>query len=243
MIDDLSLPSGRRWMRPLLLIAILVVIALAYGLWRHELSLDRLVAREQQLRDLLERHLIWTVAGAFAVYVVVTSTFIGSATVVSLVFGWLFGFLTGTLLVSFASTAAATLTFLVSRYLFRAQIERRFAGQVRRVDQAWHDNGVAFLFSLRLIPGIPFMLLNAVVGLTPIRWTTYWWVSQLGMLPATLVIVYAGSTVPDLATLRARGLSNILSPGAVLRVSVIRARVPAIASTYLRVSVAIPLIR
>jgi uncharacterized membrane protein YdjX (TVP38/TMEM64 family) len=210
--DDVPLQPPRHWIRPLLLIVFLAVIVLAYARWREELSLDRLVTREQQLRDALDHHWLWTVAGAFAVYVLVTSTFVGSATVVSLVYGWLFGFLPGTLLVSFASTTAATLTFLASRYLFRAQIERRFAAQFRRVDKAWRDNGVAFLLSLRLIPGIPFMLLNAVIGLTPIRWTSYWWVSQLGMLPATLVIVYAGSTVPDLATLRARGVSNILSP-------------------------------
>ena len=192
--------------------AILGFMAFAYFQWSDELTLDRLALRQQQLRSALTDDPIRVWVVAFGVYVLVTSAFIGSATAVSLLYGWLFGVVIGTLLVSFASTAGATLTFLASRYLFRTQIERRFSARVQRIDNAFRKSGAVYLLSLRLIPGIPFFLLNAFMGLTPIRWKTFWWVSQLGMLPATLIFVYAGSTVPDLATLKERGLSSILRP-------------------------------
>ena len=200
-----------RWLRRGLLLMIVGFMAFAYFRWRDELTLDHLALHQQQLRSALADHPTLVLVAAFGVYVLVTGAFIGSATAMSLVFGWLFGLVVGTVLVSFASTTGATLTFLGSRYLFRKEIERRFASQVRRIDDAFRKNGAVYLLSLRLIPGIPFFLSSAFMGLTPIRLKTYWWVSQLGMLPATILFVYAGSTVPDLMTLKERGLSSILS--------------------------------
>jgi uncharacterized membrane protein YdjX (TVP38/TMEM64 family) len=214
--DESPRASSRRWIRPILLALIMAVMVAAFWLWSDELTLDRLVMREQQLRGALHHHFLATGAIAFLVYVAVTSVLMGSATAISLVYGWLFGWTLGTVLVSFASTTGATITFLASRYLFRAQIERRFANQVRRIDKAWKANGIAYLLSLRLIPGIPFFLLNAAMGITPIRLRTYWWVSQIGMLPATMVFIYAGSKVPDLTTLRERGIANAISPSLVI---------------------------
>ncbi len=199
------------WIRPLLLLAIIGFMVFAYFQWGNELTLDRLAQRQQALRLSLSNDPVPVLACAFLIYVFVTAAFIGSATAISLLYGWLFGMIVGTILVSFASTTGATLTFLASRYLFRSEMERRFAARVQLVDAAFAKSGTMYLLSLRLIPGLPFFLVNVLMGLTPIRLKTYWWVSQLGMLPATLIFVYAGSTVPDLATLNARGVSSILS--------------------------------
>lgn len=201
-----------RWARLILLVAIIACMALAYWKWRDELTIDQLARHQQEFRDSLQRDPLFVFVAAFALYVAITSTFVGSATAVTLLYGWLFGLIAGIVLVSFASTAGATLTFLASRYLFRDAIERRFTAQVRRVDEAFRKNGAAYLISLRLIPGIPFFLLNAFMGLTPIRIRTYWWASQLGMLPATAIFVYAGSSVPDLETVRVQGLWSVLNP-------------------------------
>lgn len=186
-------------------------MALAYFRWSEELTLDRLATRQQEFHDAFASRPMFVLAAAFLLYVLVTSVFIGSATAISLLYGWLFGLIVGTVLVSFASTAGATVTFLASRFLFRAEVERRFATKLRGVDDAFRKSGAMYLLSLRLIPGIPFFLVNALMGLTPIRVQTYWWVSQLGMLPATLIFIYAGSTVPNLQTLKVRGISSILS--------------------------------
>ena len=195
----------------MLLLAIVGFMVFAYFQWGNELTLDRLAQRQTALRLSLSNDPVPVLAGAFLVYVFVTAAFIGSATAISLLYGWLFGMIVGTILVSFASTTGATLTFLASRYLFRSEIERRFAARLQLVDAAFAKSGAMYLLSLRLIPGLPFFLVNVLMGLTPIRLKTYWWVSQLGMLPATLIFVYAGSTVPDLATLNAGGVSSILS--------------------------------
>ncbi|MGD9857049.1 MAG: TVP38/TMEM64 family protein, partial [Planctomycetaceae bacterium] len=66
--------------------------------------------------------------------------------------------------------------------------------------------------TLRLIPAVPFFVLNLVMGLTPMRTWTYWWVSQLGMLPTTCVYLYAGSSVPNLTTLAEQGTGGIVTP-------------------------------
>ncbi|MFP6765908.1 MAG: TVP38/TMEM64 family protein, partial [Planctomycetaceae bacterium] len=114
------------------------------------------------------------------------------------VIGWFFGFWWALFVVSFASTTGATLAFLLSRYFLRETIQTRFAGQLAKMNEALDREGVFYLFTLRLIPVVPFFVLNAVMGLTRIRTRTYWWVSQFGMLAGTSVYVYAGATLPSL---------------------------------------------
>jgi uncharacterized membrane protein YdjX (TVP38/TMEM64 family) len=100
----------------------------------------------------------------------------------------------------------------VSRFLLRDSIQKRFGDRLATFHRALEREGAFYLFMLRLIPAVPFVVINMVMGLTPVRTYTYWWVSQLGMLPGTAVYVYAGASVPDLATLAERGVRGILSP-------------------------------
>ena len=130
----------------------------------------------------------------------------------SLVCGWFFGFWRGVVIVSFASTAGATMAFLLSRYLFRDTIQNRFGDRLERFNRALESEGAFYLFTLRMIPAVPFFVINVVMGLTPIRLWTFWWVSQLGMLAATCVYVYAGAQVPSLPDLAEQGVAGILTP-------------------------------
>jgi uncharacterized membrane protein YdjX (TVP38/TMEM64 family) len=114
-------------------------------------------------------------------------------------------------LVSFASTTGATIAFLLSRYLLRDWIEAKFGQRLAEVNASLDRDGAFYLFSLRLIPQIPFFVINVVMGLTRMRVWTFWWVSQLGMLAGTLVYVYAGSTI-SLNEFAATGISGILTP-------------------------------
>ena len=116
----------------------------------------------------------------------------------TLVIGWFFGFWRALLVVSFASTAGATLAFLLSRYFLRDSIQNRFGGQLKKFNESLDREGAFYLFTLRLIPAVPFFVINVVMGLTKIRTGTYWWVSQVGMLAGTCVYVYAGTTIPSL---------------------------------------------
>jgi len=143
----------------------------------------------------------------FAIYVAVTGLSVPGAAVLSLVIGAIFGLLWGTLIVSFASSIGATLAFFSSRFLFREAVRSRFGDRLRAIDAGLKKEGAFYLFALRLVPAFPFVLVNLLMGLTPIRTRTFYWVSQIGMLPATIVYVNAGT---QLATVKS--ISAILSP-------------------------------
>lgn len=127
-------------------------------------------------------------------------------------YGWYFGFTQGMILVSFASTLGATIAFLLSRYLFRDAIMARFGDRLTNFNQSLEREGPFYLFTLRLIPAVPFFVVNAVMGPTPLKTRTFWWVSQIGMLAGTAVFVYAGSSVPNLTTLADKGVNAAFSP-------------------------------
>ena len=200
--------SRRRFGVALLLAALIAVLWIAF---RDVLTLENFARHERQLRTLQANHPIFVYGVAFAVYVAVTGVSLPGATVLSLTYAWFFGFVPGVILISFASTAGATLAFLLSRYLFRDSIQRRFGERLHDFNAALERDGAFFLFSLRLIPAVPFFVINAVMGLTSIRTATFWWVSQLGMIPGTLVYVYAGSRVPRLQTLAELGLAAVFT--------------------------------
>ena len=144
----------------------------------------------------------------FLLYVVVTALSLPGAALMTLVAGALFGLLGGTLLVSFASTLGATLAMLISRFLLRDWVQAKFSQRLGGIDQGIEREGASYLFALRLVPVFPFFLINLAMGLTKLPARTYWWVSQLGMLPGTLVFVNAGRELGQLDS-----LSGILSPG------------------------------
>jgi len=148
------------------------------------------------------------VAGVFfALYVVVTALSLPGAVIMTLAAGALFGLLEGLLLVSFASSIGATLAFLVSRFVLRDSVQQRFGDRLNAINAGMEKDGALYLFTLRLIPVFPFFLINLLMGLTPMRTGTFYWVSQAGMLAGTLVYVNAGTQLGQL-----QSLSGILSP-------------------------------
>ncbi len=199
----------RKRVGPLAAVAAIIVVGVVA--LKDVITLANLASQESQLRDMLQAHPILAFAAAFGIYVVVAGLSLPGATVLTLSYGWLFGFTRALVLVSFASTAGATLAFLLSRYLFRDSVQRRFGDRLARFNESLARDGAYFLFSLRLIPVVPFFVINAVMGLTPLRTTTFWWASQLGMLPGTAVYVYAGSSVPSLQRLADDGISTVFS--------------------------------
>ena len=147
----------------------------------------------------------------FGVYVVATALSLPGAVILTLAAGALFGLSVGTLIVSFASSIGATLAFLASRYVLRDAIQRRFGDRLKAINDGMAKDGPLYLFTLRLVPVFPFFLVNLLMGLTPIRTLSYYWVSQLGMLAGTLVYVNAGTQLAQITS-----LSGIVSPGLLL---------------------------
>ena len=190
----------------LLLIAVLAAVFFAFDLHQY-LTLETLQARRGEFIALKDQS-PWLVTGlAFAGYVLVAALSLPGALVMTLAMGALFGLLWGTLLVSFASSIGATLAFLVSRYLLRDAVQQRFGDKLKAINDGIARDGALYLFTLRMVPVFPFFLINLLMGLTPMRARTFYWVSQVGMLAGTLVFVNAGTQLAQL-----QSLSGILSP-------------------------------
>ncbi len=201
------------WYKLVLLALLAALITVGCIQFRDTLTLANLARQESQLRAFQDQHPILVYGAAFLLYVVVTGLSLPGATVLTLAYGWCFGILYGVIFVSFASTTGATVAFLMSRFLFRDAIQGRFGDRLDKFNQSLEREGPFYLFTLRLIPAVPFFVINAVMGLTPIRTRTFWWVSQLGMLAGTVVYVYAGSSVPSLQTLADDGINAVFTPG------------------------------
>lgn len=196
--------------RVAILAAVLVLGAAGFVLFGGDNILRELASREAQLRLLVCEHPVAALCVAFVVYVLVTGLSLPGAAALSLLYGWLFGFWPALVLVSFASTAGATIAFLLSRFLFGTWIQARHGQRLAAFNAAIDRDGAFYLFTLRLIPQVPFFVINAVMGLTKLRTTTFWWVSQLGMLPGTCIFVLAGASVPSLNDIAKRGLASVL---------------------------------
>lgn len=189
-----------------------VVFLFLFLNFRDQLTLAALSSREAELRSAIIAQPVLAYGVAFAIYVLVTGLSLPGASALTLVCGWLFGFWRALLLVSFASTAGATVAFLISRYLFREALQAKFGDRLSRFNAALEAEGAFYLFTLRLIPAVPFFVINVVMGLTPLKTGTFWWVSQLGMLPGTVVYVSAGASVPSLKVLAEKGTGGLLAP-------------------------------
>ena len=159
--------------------------------------------------------MIWPAASAtgaaaafFAAYVAVTGLSLPGAALLTLAAGALFGLLWGTIIVSFASSIGATLAFLAARFVLRDWVQARYGSQLQAINRGVEKEGAFYLFTLRLIPAVPFFVINLAMGLTSLRTGTFYWVSQLGMLAGTIVYVYAGTQLGRIGS-----LGDVLSPG------------------------------
>jgi pyruvate/2-oxoglutarate dehydrogenase complex dihydrolipoamide dehydrogenase (E3) component/uncharacterized membrane protein YdjX (TVP38/TMEM64 family) len=175
------------------------------------LDLEYFKSRQAELDAFKERHPLTAAAVFFLVYVAVTGLSLPGATIMTLVAGAVFGLLWGAVLVSFASTLGATVAFLVARFLIGGTIQARFGDSLRKVNEGMQRDGAFYLFAMRLVPAFPFFVVNLVMGLTRIRTGVFYWVSQLGMLPGTLVYVNAGTQLAAISS-----LGDIASPGLLL---------------------------
>jgi pyruvate/2-oxoglutarate dehydrogenase complex dihydrolipoamide dehydrogenase (E3) component/uncharacterized membrane protein YdjX (TVP38/TMEM64 family) len=193
----------------LLIVAVLALVAayFVFDLGRF-LSLDYVKQRQADFAALYAERPARVIAVFFAVYVAVTALSLPGAAIMTLAAGAIFGVVTGTLVVSFASSIGATLAFLAARYVLRDSVQSKFGTRLADVDKGIERDGAFYLFTLRLVPLFPFFLINLLMGLTRMKARTFYWVSQLGMLAGTIVYVNAGTQLAKIETLR-----GILSPG------------------------------
>ena len=188
--------------KPALFAALAVVVgALIWLISRNPPDLDTLRGHLVDLDAWRMDRPVLVVVLFFSAYVGVTALSLPLATWMTLAAGALFGFWTGLLIVSFASTIGATLAFLAARYLLRDWVHERFGGRLDAIDAGMERDGPFYLFTLRLIPVVPFFAINLLMGLTPIRAWVFYAVSQIGMLAGTAVYVNAGTQLAQLDSL------------------------------------------
>ena len=180
----------------LLVIAALVAAFFVFDL-RQYFSIEFFQSRREAIQAYFQANPLQTAAIYFAAYVAVTGLSLPGAAILTLVGGAIFGLLWGTVIVSFASTLGATLAFLASRFVLRDWVQEKFGDKLKPINDGIAREGAFYLFALRLVPAFPFFVINLVMGLTPIRTWTFYWVSQVGMLAGTIVYVYAGTQLGE----------------------------------------------
>lgn len=185
----------------LLLVATLLISLFFYFNVDQLLTLDGLKASMTKFDQWRAESPLLIMTAFFSLYVLVTSLALPGAAILTLAGGALFGLMTGFILVSFASTLGALLSFWVSRYLLRDSLKKRFPERLLAIDEGIKKEGAFYLFTLRLVPIFPFFLINLLMGVTALKSWTFYWVSQVGMLAGTLVYVNAGTQLAQIDSL------------------------------------------
>ncbi len=152
----------------------------------------------------------------FLAYIVVSSLALPISLLKTLLAGALFGLLPGVILTSFASSIGSTLCFLLSRYLFKDLVQAKYKKYLIKVNQNIKEEGLLYLLFLRLSPIFPFFIINLTFGLTHMKWTNFYWISQLGILPATILFVNAGNQLSQI-----NNLEDILTIKVIMSLSAI----------------------
>ena len=191
----------------LLIVIVLAIIAFFFYDIQQYTTLYYIKAKQQNILEYYKQNFFFVLVLFIFLYVLVTALSLPVATFLTLVGGALFGFSTGLIIVSFASTIGATLAFLMARFLAQNYVQKNFKNQLSKINKKFKSEGSFYLFALRLVPVFPFFIINVVMGLMTIKTWTFYWVSQLGMLPGTIVYVYAGTQLAQIET-----FSDITSP-------------------------------
>ena len=196
--------------KKILIIAVLTSLAIAFFAFdvNQYLTLEYIKSQQQSLENYYQQNPSQSLIIYFIAYVIITGLSLPGAAIMTLAGGAVFGLLTGTIIVSFASTLGATVAFLVSRYILRDSVQTKFGDKLSAINEGIRKDGAFYLFTLRLVPAFPFFLINLLMGLMPIRVLTFFFVSQIGMLAGTIVFVNAGTQLAKIET-----ISGILSPG------------------------------
>jgi len=191
---------------------VLVVVTLLVGGFilfgpRHYLSLEFMQAQLGAISEYRQSSPLKSVVVFSAIYIAATAASIPGALVLTLLGGAIFGFFLGTAVVAISATVGATIAFLLSRYLFNDLVKEKMGERLTKIRESFSKEGAMYLFSMRLVPVFPFFAINLLMGLTPIKTSTYAFASLIGMLPGTMAFINAGTQLSKLQSLK-----GLLSP-------------------------------
>ena len=171
------------------------------------LTFDSISENYQQIDQAVSQNYFISMVIFFIVYLMIAATCLPGLGLLSFMSGLLFDFLYGTLICSFASTIGAAITFLISRHFLRDTLEKRLKERFEKINRELTENGKFYLLSIRLLPILPFQLINPVLGLSKVSLKDFYLYSQLGMLPVTAILTYAGAKSVEI-----KQVSDIFTP-------------------------------
>lgn len=207
----------RRRLAATAVVVVVIGLAAAAYWWRHEtITIARIAEREDQLRAWIAARPWTAFAVGFSLYTLLS--LIPGTPGKAVVWGWFYGFWLGLVIVNGALTIAAVGGFLFSRYLFLDYVEHRFENLARRLEDAWRRDGAFYLLTLRLM-GSPYTLTNYAAGATGMQTRTFWWTTQLGLLPRAAVWVFVGAGLPSLRVVAENGVMSLVDPSLLLGVT------------------------
>ncbi len=189
----------KSWTRPLLFMLIVGAIAGFYLFGGSEyLTLEFAQTNLEKLRAQLKESPVLVTSAFVGIYLFLTTLSIPGSIILTLLSGAIFGIGMGIFWVMFCSTTGACLAFLMSRYLFRDYFSSRFRNQLNKMNHRVKKGGITYLFTLRMIPVSPYVVINIVMGLTNMKLWNFAWVTYLGMLPGTFLFVLAGKKIASI---------------------------------------------
>jgi uncharacterized membrane protein YdjX (TVP38/TMEM64 family) len=199
----------------LTIISILICVSFYLNLYEY-LNLAYIKENQDRLLEFYNQNFLKTIFLYFIIYILVASASLPGGTILTLIGGSLFGFNKGLLIISFASSIGATLAFLISRTILRDLIQSKFKDRLEVFNKGIEKEGLFYLFTLRLVPVVPFFIINMVMGLTKLKTLPFYIVSQIGMLAGTAIYVNAGVQLS-----KVESVSDILSPAIILSLSLL----------------------
>jgi uncharacterized membrane protein YdjX (TVP38/TMEM64 family) len=140
------------------------------------------------------------------IYVMAVAFFLPGTSFLSIAFGSIFGFYGGVLLASFSSAIGATIAFCISRFFFRNWVQQHFQSQFKTINNGIKEDGALYLISICMTPIFPYAVINALMGISSMRTSTFYLAIQLGMLTETIILVSIGAKLSEVES-----LSNIFS--------------------------------
>ncbi len=216
IVPDRRLPTRTwaRWLFPAVIVGGLV----AYGALGGPalFSLEELQARQAELRAWVGANFLLALAAFLGIATTATAVCLPVNSVMCLAAGALFDFWLGTAVISLATTLGATIAFLMTRYLFHDFVQERWGDRLQAIHRGLERDGAYYLFTLRMVPLSPFFVVNALMGLTRVPVRTYWWVTQLGMLPLMALGVNAGTQLSHI-----RRFADVASPSVLLSLALL----------------------
>lgn len=153
------------------------------------------------LQAFVNNHYTLSVVGYIIIYIS-TGFFVPGAIPLTVIGGFLFGVLLGTVYVCIGATLGATLAFFSARHLIGNWIQKKYSNQLRRFNEEIEKNGHYYLLTLRIIPIFPFFLVNFFAGLTNIPYKVFLWTLLITALPGTVIYAFAGQQIGGIESVK-----------------------------------------